>query len=176
MFTLSFPIRCAGRVRGFAPRTKGWCLVVATDQARMQLAAGERTADAVSPAAALAGEFWRYLLVSAVALAVDFGVLIGLTELLGVHYLFAGAAGFLIGAGAVYAGSVFWVFAHRKLSRPDLEMTIFVLIGVGGLGVNELALWGLTEFAGLYVGVSKIGAAGCSFAFNFIVRKHFLFR
>jgi putative flippase GtrA len=111
----------------------------------------------------LAGEFWRYLVVSALALGVDFGTLIGLVEIFGVHYLFAGAAGFLLGAGTVYAGSVFWVFAHRKLSNPVQEMTIFVLIGVGGLGINEVALWVLTDFAGLYVGISKMGAAGLTF-------------
>ena len=147
-------------------------MVVAIDQAKSQPAAGERA----TGAAGLAGEFWRYLLVSAAALAIDFGVLIGLTEIFGVHYLFAGAAGFLLGAGTVYAGSVFWVFSHRKLSSPVREMTIFALIGVGGLGVNELVLLGLTGYAGFHVGFSKMGAAGFTFAFNFIVRKYFLFR
>ncbi len=121
-------------------------------------------------------EFWRYLIVSGVALVVDFSLLIGLTEFFGMHYLWSGAAGFLTGAGVAYMGSVRWVFVHRRLSSPSQEMTLFALIGVGGLGVNEVALWSLTDLLALHYGLSKVGAAGASFLFNFAVRKYLLFR
>ncbi len=121
-------------------------------------------------------EFWRYLIVSGAALMVDFGLLIGLTELLGVHYLWSGAAGFLVGAGVAYMGSVRWVFARRRLSSPSQEMTVFALIGLGGLGINEVALWSLTGGFGMHYALSKVGAAAAGFLFNFVVRKYLLFR
>ena len=121
-------------------------------------------------------EFWRYFIVSGVALVVDYGFLIGLTELFGVHYLTSGAAGFLAGAGTAYLGSVRWVFARRRLSDPSREMALFTLIGIGGLGVNEIMLWSLTDLAALHYSLSKLGAAGAAFVVNFALRKYLLFR
>ena len=103
-------------------------------------------------------------------------MLVGLTELYGLHYLISGAAGFVAGAGTAYIGSVCWVFAHRRLSKVSQEMTLFALIGVGGLGVNEVMLWSLTDLFALHYAVSKLAAAGVGFVFNFGVRKYVLFR
>ncbi len=121
-------------------------------------------------------EFWRYFGVSVVALAVDFGLLVTLTELFGVHYLLSGGAAFLAGAGTAYIGSVRWAFAHRRLANPGREMALFALIGVGGLGVNEVMLWSLTDLLAFHYTVSKLGAAGAGFLFNFGARKYLLFR
>ncbi len=121
-------------------------------------------------------EFWRYFIVSVAALAADYGTLIGLTELLDVNYLISGAAGFLIGTGVVYLGSIHWVFENRRFSQEGPELFLFVVIGVGGLFVNEVALWLFTDEVGLHYTASKLVAAGISFTFNFVVRKYLLFR
>jgi putative flippase GtrA len=121
-------------------------------------------------------ELWRYFLVSAVALGVDYGLLVALTEALQVPYLISGGVGFLAGAVVAYLGSVLWVFSARRVSDRGRELTLFVLIGVGGLGLNELLLWSLTEVALLHYTASKLGAAGAGFVFNFVVRKVILFR
>lgn len=121
-------------------------------------------------------ELWRYFLVSAVALAVDYGLMVALTENFQVPYLISGGIGFLAGAVVAYLGSVRWVFSARRISDPGRELTLFVLIGVGGLGLNELLLWSLTEVALLHYTASKLGAAGAGFVFNFLVRKVILFR
>ncbi len=121
-------------------------------------------------------ELWRYFLVSVVALGVDYGLLVALTEVLRVPYLISGGVGFLAGAVVAYLGSVRWVFSARRVADRGRELTLFVLIGVGGLGLNELLLWSLTEVALLHYTGAKLGAAGAGFVFNFVVRKVILFR
>ena len=121
-------------------------------------------------------ELWRYFVVSCLALGVDYGLLVWLTEAYQVHYLVSGAAGFVAGAVVAYLGSVCWVFSARRLSDRGQEVTLFVLIGVGGLGLNELVLWSLTDYVALHYSASKLAAAGAGFVFNFVARKVILFR
>ena len=126
--------------------------------------------------AGLGAEFGRYFLVSVVALGIDYVLLIGLTELFGVHYLVSNLVASAVGVTLAYAGSLLWVFKRRRLHNRGAEYAIFVIVGVGGLGVNEAVLWLLTDFAGLHYALSKLGASGLSFVFNYLVRKVLLFR
>lgn len=121
------------------------------------------------------GEFFRYAAASAAALAIDFGTLMLCTEVLGIHYLASAAIGFSLGIVAIYALSVRWVFAHRRLASATTEWTVFVAIGVAGLILNQLNMAGLTEWAGLPYQLSKIASTGVVFTFNFAARKALLF-
>ncbi len=123
----------------------------------------------------LSGELSRYLVVSAVALGVDVGLLSLLTLGFGAHYLIANPVAFAFGAVAAYLGSIHWAFRNRKLSNRSMELLIFVAIGIGGLAVNESVLWLGIEVAALSLIIAKIGAAATSFVFNFVVRKIILF-
>jgi putative flippase GtrA len=120
-------------------------------------------------------EFLRYGAASAVALAVDFGALVLLTELAGLHYLASAAAGFGLGIVVAYLLSIRWVFASRRLASVPAEGAIFLLIGLAGLIINIFVMYGLTELALLPYAVSKVGSVGLVFTFNFSVRKAVLF-
>lgn len=123
----------------------------------------------------LFGEAWRYGAVSVAALALDAGLMILLIEIAGWHYLLAGALSFTAGLVLAYALSIAWVFEHRNRSNAREELVIFAAIGVVGLGINELVLWLGTGGLGVHYLVSKAGAAGASFLFNFGFRKWLLF-
>jgi putative flippase GtrA len=97
----------------------------------------------------LSGELSRYLVVSAVALAADVGLLSLLSAGFGAPYLIANPIAFAMGAMIAYFGSVHWAFRNRKLSNRGVELLIFVAIGVGGLAVNESVLWLGIEMAAL---------------------------
>ena len=118
----------------------------------------------------------RYAAVGGVALVVDFGFLVGLTELLQVHYLVSAAVGFLFGLATNYALSVTWVFARRTLDNRVAEAAIFAAVGVVGLVLNELFLWAFTELAGIHYVGSKGLSAVLVFLWNFAARKYLLFR
>jgi putative flippase GtrA len=56
-----------------------------------------------------------------------------------------------------------------------MERMIFVLIGVGGLAINHMVMFSLTEIALFPYWLSKIGAVALVFLFNFTLRKALLF-
>lgn len=121
-------------------------------------------------------EFIRYFVASGVALGVDVGSLWFLTSVLGVPYLYSGAIAFLLGLTVIYILSVWWVFEERALRDWKAEFVIFALIGIVGLGLNELVLWVLTGLFGLFYLFSKLASVVVVFTWNFFVRKFFLFR
>lgn len=125
--------------------------------------------------AKLLRELVLYGLVSAVSLAVDVAVLIGLTELAGLHYLASAAIAFTTGALVAYTLSVAFVFRERRLEDRRSELVLFVLLGLGGLALNEAVLWGSVHWLGLGYAIAKAPAAVASFSFNFIARRALLF-
>lgn len=138
--------------------------------------AGRARAFAGATAALPGGEFLRYFLVCAFALAVDFSLLAFLTEVVDLHYLLANVIAFTTGVVITYVACVRWVFRTRRLARRDVEFTAFAVIGVIGVGVNSGGLWVLTELAGIHYLASKIGAAGASFLCGYLLRRFLLFR
>lgn len=124
----------------------------------------------------LAAEFVRYFGVSLLALIVDVTVLVVGTEVLGLHYLAAATIGFAAGIFVVYELSIRWVFDHRSIGTRPIELSFFLATGVIGLGLNAGIIFLLTEHAALHYGISKVGAAGVVFTFNYCARKYALFR
>lgn len=124
----------------------------------------------------LTAEFLRYFAASAAGLGVDFSLYVGLTELAGWHYLLSAAAGFCVGAMAVYALSIGWVFSERRLRNFHWELIIFTSIGALGLVLTEVVLYAFTDLFGVDYRLSKIFAAGAVFLINFGLRKQILFR
>lgn len=121
-------------------------------------------------------QFLRYTFVGGAAFVLDFGTLFVLTEYGGVYYLTSAAIAFLLGLVANYALSIFWVFSRRTLERRWLEFGVFALVGVVGLGFNELFIWFFTEHVHLYYMISKVIATALVLIWNFLARKYLLFR
>jgi len=121
-------------------------------------------------------EFVRYFVASLIALLVDAGLLVLLTSVVGVPYLWSGAIAFLAGLATVYLLSVRWVFSKRTMNDMKVEAIVFAVIGVVGLGINELVLYGLTGVLGFHYGLAKVASVGLVFFWNFGARKYLLFR
>jgi putative flippase GtrA len=121
-------------------------------------------------------EFVRYLLVGGFAFVCDTTTLFSLTQFLKVNYLISAPIGFAIGTLVNYVLSRKWVFQRRTVKSTTTEMTIFTLIGVVGLGLNELILWIFQAKLGIYYLFAK-GVSGVTvFMWNFGARKVLLFR
>jgi len=124
---------------------------------------------------ATARELVRYFVVSVIALAVDMGSLLLLAGFM--HYLWAATFGFLLGALVSYGLAIRWAFRHRRLAAsPRIEFLAYALIGVIGLGINNLVIYVAVESVALALWLAKIAAAAITFAFNFAARKWGLFR
>lgn len=126
-----------------------------------------------------AGCLWvqivRYTFVGGLAFVVDFGALFALTHILGIHYLISAGLAFGLGLATNYAISVVWVFDQRAVQSRWAEFLIFALLGVVGLGLNELTIYVLTDWFGMHYLASKVGATGLTYVWNFASRKMLLF-
>lgn len=120
-------------------------------------------------------ELLLYGLASATALAVDWGLLVTLTDV-GVNYLVASAAGFVFGVAVAYALSIAFVFRARPVTDRRREFLGFLAVGLAGLVLTQglMALW--VEVLGLTPGLAKAPTAAIVFLFNFSVRRALLFR
>ena len=101
-------------------------------------------------------QLFRYTLVGGLAFLVDYGTLVLLKEIAGMHYLGAAAIAFTLGVVINYYLSIKWVFDKRTMQSPQAEFVIFAILGVAGLGINELVMYGLTSGAGLHYLGSKL--------------------
>jgi putative flippase GtrA len=135
-------------------------------------------AQGLAPAAAdlpLLVQMARYLVVGGLAFVADFGSLVLLTSLCGWYYLYSAAAAFLLGLAINYALSVTWVFKVRAVKNAHAEFLLFGLIGLVGLGINQVLLWTLTDGLGLDYSQSKLLSTPLVLAWNFGARKLLLF-
>lgn len=117
----------------------------------------------------------RYTIVGGLAFIIDFGTLILLTEFFNINYLISALVGFTLGLIVNYFLSIHWVFNQRNIRKRSLEFILFTLIGIVGLGLNELSIWFLTEVVLLYYMVSKIITTVMVYMWNFFARKYLLF-
>jgi putative flippase GtrA len=111
-----------------------------------------------------------------VAFALDFGLLVLLTEVVHLHYLVSNVIAFMTGTTLLYVLSIFWVFSRRSIQSRHLEYWLFILIGAVGVGFNEFFIWLFTEKVHIYYLYSKVMAGSIVFFWNFLGRKYILFK
>lgn len=121
-------------------------------------------------------ELYRYTFVGAVAFGFDFGALFVLTHFLGIHYLVSAGIAFFLGLSVNYVLSIKWVFDTHSIQDKRMEFLLFALIGLAGLGLNELLIWIFTEIARFHYLASKIISTVFVYLWNFFARKYSLFR
>ena len=121
-------------------------------------------------------QLFRYLFVGGAAFIVDLTSLFILTNYLGFYYLISAAIAFILGLTVNYFLSVKWVFNRRNLENRTFEFGIFAIIGIVGLGLNEVFIWFFTQDLQIYYLFSKILAAVIILFWNFFARKFMLFR
>lgn len=129
------------------------------------------------PSGDLRIQAFRYLISGGTAFLVDTALLTLLTEFFGrEHLLLWTGIAFAAGLVITYLFSILWVFDKRSMKSRTAEITVFVLIGVIGLGLTELLMWLLAQKAGLHYLLSKIVTTVLVFVWNFAAKKLLLFR
>lgn len=121
-------------------------------------------------------QLFRYGFVGGAAFLVDYGVLVLLTEVFGMHYLLSATISFILGLITNYLLSVVWVFNNRTLGNRWAEFAVFAIIGVIGLGLNALIMYVCTDKMGIHYMISKIISTVIVFFWNFFARKVILFK
>lgn len=116
----------------------------------------------------------RYTFVGGFAFVVDFGLLWILTEFAGFHYVLSATISFIAGLLVNYFISTLWVF-ESKMKSKAVEFIAFTLIGIVGLGLNDLFIWLFTEQLHIHYMASKLITAVLVYLWNFMARKYFVF-
>lgn len=121
-------------------------------------------------------QVFRYILAGVIAYVVDYVSLIVLTEAVDIYYLLSAAIAFLLGTVVSYFMNAGWVFNKRTFDNKHMEISIFLLIGIIGLFLNQCSIWFFTEKVGLFYLYSKVIATFIVVFVNFFARKYILFR
>lgn len=112
---------------------------------------------------------------SALALAVDWGSLVVLTQVFAVQYLVAAAVSFSAGLVVAYLLATKLVFRGRARYKAGGELAGFLLTGLAGLVLNQVLLFVFVDFAHAPVAAAKAPTAIFVFSFNFLSRRFLLF-
>ena len=120
-------------------------------------------------------QLFRYCFVGGLAFPVDYGLLALLTEVFGLHYLVSATIAFIAGLVVNYFLSTSWVFRQSTLDSKWAEFFVFSVIGVVGLGLNNLLLYLFTDLCDIHYLISKLLTAAIVMLWNFGARKIILF-
>ena len=115
----------------------------------------------------------KFGFVGVIAAAIDVGVLVLFTEVFGADVLISSGISFCVSVIANYILSMKFVFKSKGQSKLK-EFTVFVLLSVGGLCINQFIMWLGTEKFSFYYLAVKFAAMVIVPIYNFITRKVFL--
>ena len=105
---------------------------------------------------------------------IDYGIMVFLTEIMGVDYLVSSGISFTVSVAVNYILSITFVFETDKNKNRFKEFVIFVFLSTIGLGINEACMWFAVELLAIHYMISKIGATAVVMVYNFISRKIFI--
>ena len=118
----------------------------------------------------------RYTFVGGFAFIIDFSLLWFLTDICDIYYLISATISFFVGLIINFFLSKKWIFNKSKVDNKKLEFLFFALIGIVGLGLNDLFIWFLTDYCNIHYLVSKIIAVFLVYLWNFCARKYLLYK
>lgn len=119
----------------------------------------------------------KFGVVGAMAFAVDYGVLMLLSQVVGLDPVLSAGISFTVSVVFNYLASMRYVFAHREDMTPARELALFVVLSLVGLIINEIIIWIGTRALGssaLAVTAVKIVATAVVMVWNFVSRKKWL--
>ncbi len=131
-------------------------------------------------------QFFRYIFVGGFAFVVDYGVLALLVEVFSFNAKLAAIISFILGLAVNYILSTLWIFKNSKIENRLAEFAAFALIGVIGLGINELIIWVFDDIIAprkplsfipedKYYLIGKLVSTAIVFVWNFAARKFIIF-
>ncbi|MDO4182776.1 MAG: GtrA family protein [Coriobacteriia bacterium] len=122
----------------------------------------------------LIDQIMKFSVVGVIAFVIDYGLLVLLTSVFGVHYLISATISFTVSVIFNYVASMRYVFTHKEGMSRTREFVIFVVLSVIGLGINNLLMWLGTDLVSIPYFITKFFATAVVMVWNFVTRKMFL--
>lgn len=124
----------------------------------------------------LQNSFFKYQIAAITATIVDFIVLVLLTEVLEIWYVYSTTLGALTGAIINFNLCRFWAFSNSK-NKFKHQVFRYFLVSSGSLVLNTLFVYVLTDFAHINYSISKvITVLSIAIFYNYTLQKHFVFK
>ena len=119
--------------------------------------------------------FLRSVLTSLFTTALDFGTLVGLTELAHVNYVLSTWIGSVVGSLANFTINKQWAFSARHAPTGP-AFGRFLIVQAGSTGLHTLGVWLFTRFGRLPYPASKaVVAALVYLVWNYPLNRWFVF-
>lgn len=115
----------------------------------------------------------RFLVVGSSAAVVSLGVLYGLRDGLGLHYMVAGVGSWLTAMGIAYTGNSKWTFGFFPRPR-GFGRFIVSNLGTAAIGFSLYALF--TGVAGIWYMASSVLSTGCVTLINWLSSRYWIWR
>lgn len=125
----------------------------------------------------LVAQVARFGVVGVVATLIDYGVLMVLSQGLGMDPVLAAGVSFCVSLVFNYVASMRFVFSHREGMSRSREFVVFLVLSAVGLALNEAIMRVGTSALGtgaVEVTVVKAVATGVVMVWNFVSRKRWL--
>lgn len=135
----------------------------------------------------LLAQIFKFAVVGGISFVVDFAVYGIMCNVLGIHYIISGVAGFFVSVVVNYLLSMKFVFVSKEDMRKDKEFVIFVILSLIGMLLNSVILFICIDLIYKYwlwlnqlIDIeimnlaAKIIATGIVMVYNFVTRKIFL--
>lgn len=119
-------------------------------------------------------QLFGFGIVGIICFIIDYGLMIILTEVVGLTYLVSCALSFIISTIVNYILSMRFVFESKENVNKTVEFILFVIMSTIGLGLTELLMFLAVDKLNIYYMISKIVVTGIVMIYNFVTRKIFL--
>lgn len=116
-------------------------------------------------------QLFRYVFVGGASFIVDFGLLYILTEYAHFYYILSATISFIAGLISNYILGTAWIFKNSKVKNKAVEFSLYAIVGVIGLAINNILLYLFTTVIGIYYLLSKIITAVLVMLWNFFGRR-----
>ena len=95
------------------------------------------------------GLFLGYVFTAGLATVVDIALLYLLTNFVGFHYLLSSVISYTAGMVTNYSGSKLFVFRNKSEDIAK-QFSLFAIVALIGLALNQLIIWLLVEYGGMW--------------------------
>lgn len=118
--------------------------------------------------------FVGYVLFAGFATLVDLGLLYSLSEFFHIWYLYSAVFAYFMGMVTNYLLNKYFNFKNKN-KQIFMQFGLFGIVALVGLGINQLVLYSLVEFAKLWYISAKIIAIFVGLVWSFYGHKKLTF-